>query len=233
MIWMLPLAAQAPHAYHLKPRRGGDVKVGAGVGSRTQRFTGYEPVKPPMLHPRQGEDTTALNREHHLRLDELERRILDELPPVHMPVIHRFMPGLYVREISMPEGTLLTSKIHKTEHPYTVLEGRAMVLVAGEEPVLLEAGHIGITRAMTRRALYIPGPGPCRWSTAHVLSTTEEEMRQNGASDQELLDMIEARIIEPRLHLDGANAHQEYLSALQAAGLPGPHDGPRALEDGE
>lgn len=176
-------------------------------------------------------ESPFLSCSDHQRLDELERRILDELPPVHMPVIHRFVPQMYIREISMPEGTLLTSKVHRTEHPYTVLEGRAMVLVAGEEPELLEAGHLGITRAMTRRALYIPGPGACRWATYHPLSTAEEEMRQNGASVQELLDMIEARIIEPHLHLDGSNAHQEYLSALQAAGLPGPHDGPRALED--
>lgn len=170
----------------------------------------------------------------HERLDELERRIL-ELPPVHMPVEHAFTPGLYRRTITMPPGTLLTSRIHRTEHPYAVMRGRAMVLVAGEEPVLLEAGHQGITKSMTRRALFIPPDAgePCVWSTYHALSTDEERMRQNGATDEELLAAIEARIIEPHLQLDGSDHHALYRQALAAAGLPGPHDGPRALPKDE
>ncbi len=170
----------------------------------------------------------------HERLDELEKRIL-ELPPVHLPVEHAFVPWLYRRTITMPPGTLLTSRIHRTEHPYAVMRGCAMVLVAGEEPVLLEAGHQGITKPMTRRALFIPPDAeePCVWSTYHPLSTEEEQMRQNGATDGEILKAIEERIIEPHLHLDGSDAHAEYRALLEQAGLPGPHDGPRALEEGE
>lgn len=173
----------------------------------------------------------GLAHSDHQRLDALERRILDELPPVHMPVEHTLTPGLYRRTITMPPGTLLTSKIHRTEHPYAVLRGAAFVLVAGEAPVLLEAGHQGVTKPMTRRALFIPHDSePCVWSTWHPLSLEEEQMRQNGATIEDMLAAIERRIIEPHLHLDGANAHQEYIAALGALGLPGPHDGPRALE---
>ncbi len=141
----------------------------------------------------------------------------------------------------MPPGSLLTSKIHRTEHPYAVLRGCAMVLVLGQEPQLLKAGHQGVTQPMTRRALFIPAeierdgelipnPEPCVWSTCHALSPEEEQMRVNGATTEELLAAIEARIIEPHLHLDGANAHQEYVAALNNLGLPGPHDGARALQ---
>ncbi len=174
------------------------------------------------------------------RLDALERRLLDQGVPVHAPVVHRFTPGLYTREITMPPGMLLTSRIHRTEHPYTVLSGFALVLVAGEEPRLLEAGHLGITATMTRRALFIgtigedgkpiPAAGPCRWATFHPLSPEEETARQNGATVEDMLASIESRIIEPHLHLDGADAHREHLAALAALGLPGLHDGPRSLE---
>lgn len=171
-----------------------------------------------------------LYRADHQRLDALERRMLGGGVPVHAPVVHRFTPGLYTREIEMPPGMLLTSRIHRTEHPYVVLAGLAYVLVVGEEPALLEAGHLGITRAMTRRALYIPGPEPCRWATFHPLSPEEEAMRLAGAAVEDMLAAIEKRIIEPRLHMDGADAHLEYLAGLAALGLPGPHGGPRALE---
>lgn len=175
--------------------------------------------------------SAALAHPDHQRLDELERRMLVEGVPVHAPVIHRFTPGLYVREIEMPPGMLLTSRIHRTEHPYAVLSGQAFVLVAGQEPMLLAAGHLDITHANTRRALYIPGPVPCRWATFHPLAAEEEKARAAGATAEELLAMIEARIIEPHLHLDGVDAHLEYVEGLAALGLPGKHDGPRALED--
>lgn len=159
----------------------------------------------------------------HQKLDALESAILDNLAPVHMPVTHRFTPGLYAREILMPAGTVLTSQIHETEHPYVVLSGRVRVAVPGGEPVILGAGHVGITKPGTRRALYIEEE--CRWITFHPLSPEEEEARQNGATIEELLDAIRDRIIGKRERGDGRNVYREYREALAAAGLPGPNDG--------
>lgn len=149
----------------------------------------------------------------HQELDALEAGILAELAPVHMPVTHRFTPGLYTREIFMPAGTVLTSKIHNTEHPFVVLSGRARVVVPGGEVVELAAGHVGITQPGTRRALYIEED--CRWATFHPLSAEEEEARQGGASDEEMLEAIEERIILKRDRLDGRNVHREYLEGLE------------------
>lgn len=167
----------------------------------------------------------ALATQDHQRLDALERRILDELPPVHLPVVHRFTPGLYLREVFMPRGTLLTSQFHETEHPYVVLSGVALVSIPGEEPVRLEAGHVGITRAGTRRALLIEED--CRWITFHPLSPAEEELRNNGAAEADLLAAIRERIIGKRESPDGRDVHREYTERLATAGLPGPNDGAR------
>lgn len=70
------------------------------------------------------------------------------------PVTHRFVPGMYIRQIFMPEGTLVASKIHKTEHPYTILQGRVSVRI-GDKWEVLTAGHLGITKPGTHRLLYI------------------------------------------------------------------------------
>lgn len=43
-------------------------------------------------------------------------------------VIHRFAPGIYVREVSMPAGTLAIGHYQKTEHLNIMLKGRATVL---------------------------------------------------------------------------------------------------------
>ena len=36
--------------------------------------------------------------------------------PITPEIIHHFSPGIYAREIRLKKGTVLTGKIHKTEH---------------------------------------------------------------------------------------------------------------------
>ena len=52
------------------------------------------------------------------KIDELEAVMLENFPIIDCPLVHRFTEGLYVREIFMPAGSLITSKIHKTQHQY-------------------------------------------------------------------------------------------------------------------
>ena len=90
-----------------------------------------------------------------------------------MPVTHRFTPGLYIREIHIPAGTLLTSMEHKTEHPFVVSKGRIAVISENEGRVIYEAPHTGVTKPGTRRALY--AETDTIWTTFHVTTKTEVE----------------------------------------------------------
>jgi len=147
------------------------------------------------------------------RLDVLEKAMLaSDAPPVELPVTHRFTPGLYAREIFMPAGTLLTSRIHKTEHPYVVISGKAAVYIEGSGVEHVEAPHVGVTKPGTRRLLYILED--CRWITFHPLVGDEGEQ---GEDD---LDKIEARIIERRELEDGKTAFEFYSAALKELGAP-------------
>jgi len=94
------------------------------------------------------------------------------------PLIHKFVDGAYVREIFMPKGTLLTSKIHKICHPYFVLKGDCSVLT-DEGIVRIKAPYSGITQPGTKRILYIHEDTV--WITVHVtkhkdLDQIEEEI---------------------------------------------------------
>lgn len=118
------------------------------------------------------------------RVNELERVIagMAETNPVDCPVNHRFTPGLYSREIFMPKGTLLTSKIHKTEHMYVVLQGVAHVWTDEGGVVTIEAPFFGITKPGTRRVIFIQED--CRWATFHPTKETN-------------IEQIEAELIHP------------------------------------
>lgn len=114
-------------------------------------------------------------------IDQLEKVMLDNFPMVECPLTHRFTDGLYVREIFMPAGSLITSKIHKTQHQYFVLKGKVMVWVDGEEQII-EAPYIGITEPNTQRVLYVVED--CIWATSHP------------NPDNETVEQIEERILE-------------------------------------
>lgn len=99
------------------------------------------------------------------RFDELEAAIVQNLEHVDCPLVHMFTDGMYIREIVMPTGALVTSKIHKTEHPYVVSKGKLLVRVDNGEWVEIAAPYTGITKAGTRRVAYILED--CTWTTFH------------------------------------------------------------------
>ena len=67
------------------------------------------------------------------------------------PLRHTFAPGLYVRELTIPAGGILTSKIHRTHHIWVMSKGLMSVYVEGEGWRLLHAPLQGETLPGTRR----------------------------------------------------------------------------------
>ncbi len=126
------------------------------------------------------------------RIDELEDVLIRNFPIVDCPVTHRFVPGMYIREIFMPKDTVVTSLIHKTTHPFFILQGKVSVVSENDGEQLLEAPYVGITTPNTRRVLRIHES--CIWITCHV---TDIQPKDN--SHEEVLkavDLIGEQIIE-------------------------------------
>ena len=99
-----------------------------------------------------------------------KRQAVGEVLPEY-PVRHHFTPGLYAREIFMPAGHVITSKVHKTEHPYVVSKGRLLVYRGDAGWTAIEAPHFGITTPGTRRILVILADTV--WTTFHVTDLTD------------------------------------------------------------
>lgn len=114
-------------------------------------------------------------------LNLLEQEIAKH-PAAETPVSHMFFPGLYVRTIFMPAGTIVCSKIHLTEHPFVVHKGRCVVYAEGHGASEVVAPHFGVTKPGTRRALHIIED--TWWTTFHAIESQD-------------LDEIEKQIIEP------------------------------------
>lgn len=154
-------------------------------------------------------------RENDDRLDELEVAMLENCEPVHCLTTHMFTNGMYIREIFMPAGSLITSKIHKTEHPYIVSYGKVAVSIDSEDWNEITAPYTGITKPGTRRVLYIIED--CIWTTFHRVDNMKSEYNELSDEEKEnIVKEIEEKILEPHVnYLTGTDIKTEYLKALE------------------
>jgi len=129
------------------------------------------------------------------KLDELALSLL-HLPQVDCPLVHRFAPGVYLREILMPAGTFVIGHLHKTEHFNIVLRGRAIVMIDGE------------TQEIVGPCTFVSGPGVRKvlyikedmvWQTIHPTHETnmarleEDLIVKSGAYEAHLEDLRSLR----------------------------------------
>ena len=155
-------------------------------------------------------------RENDNIVDYLEASMMqfpDEL--IDGPLVHKFTEGMYIREIFMPAGSLWTSKIHKTEHPYVVSYGKVAVSIDADEWYEITAPYTGITTPGTRRVLYILED--CIWTTFHRIDGMKSEY--NNLSEEEIekiVEGIEDKILQPHVNqITGTDVGKEYKEILK------------------
>lgn len=119
-----------------------------------------------------------------------------ELPQLELPVFHHFAPNVYMRQMDAPAGTLMVTKMHKTEHFLIILKGSATIQSAdGMSQVY--APQIIKTMPGTKRVIYFHDDSS--WLTVHPTELTN-------------LSEIENQIIVPD------NQIQNFLKSLEDKG---------------
>jgi hypothetical protein len=113
-----------------------------------------------------------LGSEAWQRIDAIED-VLGKLPQVKMPLNHIFTPGLYTREIMIPRGTIATTRIHLTEHPFVISLGMASIWTGDDGWSTVGAPFTGVTKAGTRRVIY--AHTDVIWTTFHVSNETDPD----------------------------------------------------------
>ena len=108
---------------------------------------------------------------------------LKNLPQVDCPVTHSFAPGVYLREIFMPAGTVMIGKIHKTEHFNLLDRGVCSIIHDDGTHEFLRAPLTFVSKAGVQKVLYIHEDTV--WRTIHVTPETD-------------LVKLEALLIEPQ-----------------------------------
>jgi hypothetical protein len=117
-------------------------------------------------------------------------------PSVEIKTTHHFAKGVYAREIFIPKGTLLTGKIHKTEHLNIVSQGDISVLTE-HGPKRVKAPFTMVSQAGIKRAGY--AHEDTVWTTIHANVENEKDLEKLEAvliaPDYDALPVIDAEVI--------------------------------------
>ena len=92
-------------------------------------------------------------RSHVINLEEKAKKRHDVKLNDYNKIKNTFGDGFYVREINVPAGELVITKIHKQNHPFFLLKGKCSVLT--ENGVKhIEAPYYALTDIGTKRIIY-------------------------------------------------------------------------------
>ena len=104
------------------------------------------------------------------QVDAVEAMILAH-PQIEIIPVHRFAKGLYAREITIPAGSLITGKLHTTQHLNIISEGRISVYSPGEPVRHITAPYTFIAEPGARRLAYTHERTV--WTTIHATEETD------------------------------------------------------------
>ncbi|WP_442768618.1 hypothetical protein [Acinetobacter bohemicus] len=117
---------------------------------------------------------------------DVQQKITDNAELIDVPVEHHFAPGVYMRQMNAAAGTLVVSKMHRTEHMNILLTGS--LTVATENGIeLLKAPVVLKSMPGTKRIGYFHEDSS--WITVHPTDETD-------------LELIEQQVIVPDDEID-------------------------------
>ena len=121
---------------------------------------------------------------------DIQQQITDQAELIEVPVVHHFSPGVYMRQMDAKAGTLIVSKMHRTEHLNVLLSGSLTVATEnGIAPAVIKS------MPGTKRIGYFHED--TSWMTVHPTNSTD-------------LEEIEKQVIVPEEEID------QFLALLQS-----------------
>ena len=126
------------------------------------------------------------NRTYINVVRDVQQQLSESPDVIDVPVQHHFAPGVYMRQMDAAAGTLVVSKMHRTEQMNILLKGS--LTVATENGIeLLKAPCVLKSMPGTKRIGYFHEDSS--WITIHPTSDTD-------------LEKIEQQVIVPDTEVD-------------------------------
>lgn len=133
-----------------------------------------------------------------------------------LPVIHRFGPGIYIRECFIPKGTLIVGHVHKHDHMNIMLQGKMIFFKEDGSKTKVEAPLCFVSPPGRKSALALEDTV---WQNIYATNETDiatleamlfEECEIAVKDDQRLFDQAVPLFEKDR---------EDYLKALEEFGF--------------
>lgn len=149
------------------------------------------------------------------KVEVLESHMLDH-PQVDCPVVHHFGPGIYIREVHMPKGTLALGHAQRFEHLNIMLKGKVAMPSPDGGLKIIEAPAIYVGQPGRKFGLVLED---VVWQNVYATDETDidklESMFLDKSSTWKEQD-ISTRQIREALHEED---RIDYLLLLKQIGL--------------
>lgn len=138
--------------------------------------------------------TSEVVKDRRASIQLLAEKMAD-MPQVECSVEHRFTDGLYMRQITMPEGSIVIGKIHATQHFNILLSGECIVHTI-EGQVHHKAPDVWVSESGIQKC--VVNITETVWCTTHVTNETDLDKIESAviveSYDQLEIDSIIERI---------------------------------------
>lgn len=127
--------------------------------------------------------------EHRTKVHAMEA-LLKTMPQAELKLYHYFSPGVYARELHIPEDCTVVGEIHKYSQLNILSKGKILVSVDNEVKEI-EAPFTVVSPAGTKRIAY--AVTDCVWTTIlHTDLTNIKEIEKYfiAKSEQEYLEFV-------------------------------------------
>ena len=160
------------------------------------------------------------------QIDAMQQHML-QLPQVQCDVLHRFAPGLYIRELSLPAGTLVVGHHHRDEHLNVLLKGKVTLLNDDGTTSTLQGPMMFVAKP-GRKVAYIEED--MVWQNIYATTETDVEKLEEQLLDK---DAIWHQHLEYAKHklLPRADDRQDYSAMLDEFGITEEQVTAEALRD--
>lgn len=155
----------------------------------------------------------SLTGDFEKNISSLQKEMLKH-EQVDCPVIHRFSPGLYIREVFLPTGAFAIGHFQKTEHLNVFLKGKVRMLNNDGSVSELSAPMI-FTGKPGRKCGYIVED--VVWMNVYPTDETDVEKLEEMFLDKEL-HFEELQSIKTK-QLLAANNSEDYINVLREYGF--------------
>ena len=138
------------------------------------------------------EDITKVSREQVMQLEDAINHLPNQIN-LDKHTHHHFAPGVYLRELFIPEGVIITGKIHRTKHLTIIASGTVQITTS-----------VGIEE-ITGPAVFVSPAG----AKKAIYAITDATLMNPMPTDETNVEKIEEAFIAPSFEAMDANINYE------------------------